>query len=191
MDETNAEVDDGLSSQVNLEVKSEGEINEQDLEDINQFAVDSVENFQDTNLNDKGNLPKWQEDAASAWVHVYANKSLKDRERLAQTASLIMAKNESGDLLGYSLIILNPHSPTPANKVAGAFIGVKEDLQGQGIGTRLLERRIQSLLDMGITEYRTNVRDRAIGLYDKLNIKYTAKPMPENRYAKTLTVYLK
>lgn len=176
-----------LPTKVTYEVKSEEEVTDQDLKDLQEFSNSQLDAaIEATRMRSEGWEDKWE----AAYVHGRALDPLKITKDNPQVLNIILARNEQGELLGYSLVVIDPNKVDSSEKVTETFIGVRPDMQRLGIGTVLLRTRIDKLKEMGSTVYKTRARPQAIKLYDSLKIPYTEKPQPNHPEAKILTVYL-
>lgn len=172
---------------VNLEVRSEKDVSPEDLRDFDDFVNHEIELYEDAIRQSKKN--EMAEQGTAAQVHAFAKSVLSDGLRKHQQLSIIFAR-EHGTLVGYSLVSLDPSETDPNKKVRDTYLGVRENKKHKGIGTELLRTQIKTLRGMGITQYTSNSRDEVVSLYDKLGIRYTLEPHPDNPQAKTLRVFL-
>lgn len=133
----------------------------------------------------------WEDLWEEATIPGGALSAIKDAERRKLDSVILLAKDMNGQMLGFSVVIIDPAEAKPRDKVKESFIGVIPGSRKRGVGINLLRLRSKILLEKGITSYSTNVRPEAKRLYDRLGLKYTESPHPNNPKASSLVVYLK
>lgn len=176
-----------LPENINFEVKSTGEVTDRDLQDLREFSEAQLNvALEATQTRSEGWVEKWE----AAYVHGKAASSLEMARLNDSPVNLVLARNSDGKLIGYSLIVLDPQARQQNQKVRETFIGVSPESQRQKIGVNLLKKRIESLINLGITTYTTHARPQAVQLYVSLGIQFTAEPQPHHPEAKILTVSL-
>ncbi|MBI2011221.1 GNAT family N-acetyltransferase [Candidatus Daviesbacteria bacterium] len=177
-----------LLTRIQFQVKGAQEITDQDLEDLRQFSDKSI----NLALEEvEGKTEKWEDSWETAYVNSKALTAVKTAKLNNNPASIVLARDQQGELMGYSMVVINKTPHSALDSLNETFISVRSDVQKQGIGTEILRIRIETLKRLGIKIYQTNARPAAINLYDRLGIHYTAEALPDSREgAKRLTVYL-
>lgn len=151
-----------------FEVKSERDINPEDLNELDRLTHGEYELFKAT----LGQQPGCDFELGEAfWIHNRA-KVMAHRSAEAMLPTVFIFARRLDEIVGYSISCLN------ASRVKASFLGVKRRYQRQGIGTRLLQERNNALLNLGITEYTTNAHPKVVRLFDHLGLRYTTTVLP-------------
>lgn len=175
---------------VQLETKSAQDISPQDVEMLGKFVDGETEHYISNSTG-----PLREELGTSAFVHAQALATLKDYIRDKKDFSLVVAKNNMGEVTGYSLIGLNLENQEPLKKVNGVFLGVRLEDRKKGIGSELMQKRMEVLKSQGVDGYVSDSRNEMLSLYDRLGIKYKAEPLSKEHnavgIAKKVTVFVR
>lgn len=175
---------------VQLESKSVQDISVQDIELFGEFVDSETDHYMNNSAG-----PLREELGTSAFVHAQALATLKDYIRDKKDFSLVFAKNDKDEVIGYSLIGLNLENTEPLKKVSGVFLGVRLEDRRKGVGLGLLQKRMDLLKDRGVDGYVSDSRNEMLSLYDRLGIRYKAEPLNKEHnavgIAKKVTVFVR